>query len=132
MQGAALVPYFMAGLVILCLLVLVSLQRSVKARLWYGVVLLSFFVWLKLYLFVQTASVGLYVLPLLWFIGTCILGFPANRFPDFPNQPKESLLTQESLQGANGTRSVLTLYFTLLFLLAIAILLLFQGVSFYR
>lgn len=110
-------------------LLLISPPRPIK--IWYFLVLISFPVWTQILLSKQPAALPLwfYGLPFVWVTVTLWIAFPKTNPEEPPTQAGEPRTTIEHLHGSAGTSEALRIYFTLVFLVSVAGLLLFKIVE---
>lgn len=108
-----------------CMVVLFALSPDKRHKIGYVILILSFIAWDWFLYSLPRGTVNgwLYLMPLAWLILIFRYGFPITTPHQFPPQTAEPHNTQESLQGASGTREALTFYFLLLMIGSIVLLL---------
>lgn len=114
----SLIPFFVAPLTLVSLIVLFRLTHSRPLRAGYLLGMISYLGWLGLLYALPLDhfdTIWLYGLPLTWFILLFRFGFPQSAYRDMPPHLEEPGLTQETQLGAAGTHEALTFYFLLLF-----------------
>jgi hypothetical protein len=126
-----LLLYFWIGLTLMVTLVLLLISPTMPTKSWYFLVLVSFAPWAQVLLSKQATPFPLwvYLLPILWIILTLWLAFPKTNPEDAPNQFGEPKTTLEYIRGPAGTSEALRVYFTLVFLVSVAGLLLFKIIA---
>lgn len=126
-----LLLYFWIGLTCMVTLVLLFISPSIRTQSWYFLVFISFAPWMRFLVSPQISSFPFwfYLLPGLWIILTLWLAFPKTNPDDAPNQFGEPKTTIEYIRGPAGTSEALRIYFTLIFLVSIAGLLLFKIIT---
>jgi hypothetical protein len=110
--------------ILVCMLALLAMSPDKRHKIGYSILILTFLVWAWfLYAMPHETTAGwLYIMPLVWFILIFRYAFPVTSPHHFPPQLSEPRDTQESLEGASGTREALTLYFLLLMIGLIGLL----------
>ena len=130
---------FLVMMTAACLLVLITINQNRRIRTWYLLVLATFIAWgVRLFQPAYGPQDGwLYLVPLAWLAGTFALGFPKTSPDPFSGAISETgqgepRQTQEAIRGKAGTREALQFYFSLLFVVMIAVLTFYHLAASYR